>query len=171
MSICQAVISIGQARLCQTVSGHVRSVPDRVGPIWTVPRRRPDIRTSLVEPNAQVESEFYGGEQLNDPEDEELTGSEGWRPERFFNHNELVNILSRSAEITAGGRKGRKKAAHVQMKMFDDRFHTELNTPVPANSVNLQELQLSYVRVQSVNNAFQYHDAVVKWVGAARHWT
>ena len=113
-----------------------------------------------------MESEFYGGEQLNDPEDEDLILA--WRPEQCFDHNKLVTILSRSDEITAAGRKGRKKAANVQMKMFDDRFHTVLNTPVPANSVNLQEKQFSYVRAQSVNNALQYQDAVVKQMKAVQ---
>ena len=136
--------------------------------IWTVPRRRLGTETSLVEPNANVESEFYGGEQLDDPVDEDPIGSLSWRPEEFFDHNKLVNILSRSAEITAAGRKGRKKAADVQMKMFDDRFHTVLNTPVPANSVNLQEKQFSYVRAQLVNNALQYQDAVVKQMKAVQ---
>ena len=131
-----------------------------------MPRRRLGTETSLVEPNANVESEFYGGEQLNDPEDEDIILA--WRPEQCFDHNKLVNILSRSDEITAAGRKGRKKAANVQMKMFDDRFHTVLNTPVPANSVNLQEKQFSYVRAQSVNNALQYQDAVVKQMKAVQ---
>lgn len=133
-----------------------------------MPLRWLDTGTSLVEPNANVESEFYGGEQINDPEDEELIGSEGWRPEHAFNHSELVNILCRSAEITAAGRKGRKKAAHVQMKIFDDRFHTELNMLVPANSANLQETQLSYTSPQSIANALQYQDAVVKRMRAVQ---
>ena len=115
-----------------------------------------------------MESEFYGGEQLDDPVDEDPTGSLAWRPEEFFDHNKLVNIFSRSDEITAACRKGRKKAANVQMKMFDDRFHTVLNTPVPANSVNLQEKQFSYVHAQSVNNALQYQDAVVKQMKAVQ---
>ena len=88
---------------------------------WDHAVRRLGTETSLVEPN--VDSEFYGGEQLNDPEDEDPTPCLGWRSEEFFDHNKLVSILSRSAEITAAGRKGRKKAADVQMKMFDERYH------------------------------------------------
>ena len=86
-----------------------------------------------------MESEFYGGEQLDDPVDEDPSGSLGWRPEKCFDHNKLVNILTRSDEITAAGRKGRKKAANVQMKMFDDRFHTVLNTPAPISNAKLQK--------------------------------
>ena len=146
--------------------GPCQLMADCAGPIWTVPRRRLGTETSLVEPNANIESEFYGGEQLNDPEDEDLVVA--WRPKHFLEHNKLVNILTRTAEITAAGRKGRRKAADVQMKMFDDRFHTELNTPVPPNSVNLQEKQLSYVRAQSVDNALQYQDAVLKLMKAVQ---
>ena len=65
-----------------------------------------------------MESEFYGGEQLDDPQDEDPSGSLGWRPEKCFDHNKLVTILTRIDEVAAGGRKGRKKAANVQMKMF-----------------------------------------------------
>ncbi len=70
----------------------------------------------------QVDTEFYGGEQMQDPEDEELAGSEAWRPRHAFDHDKLVSILARQVEIAAASRKGRKNAAHVQMKIFDARF-------------------------------------------------
>ena len=103
-----------------------------------------------------------------DPEDEELSSSEAWRPYWSFDHDKLVSILARHVEIAAASRKGRKSAALVQMKIFNDRFHTVLNTPVPPNDVQLQDAQLSYVRPHSITAALQYQDAIVKEMQAAQ---
>ena len=72
--------------------GPCQLMADCARPIWTVPRRRLGTETSLVEPNANVESEFYGGEQLNDPEDEDLIVA--WRAEQVFDHNKLCLLYT-----------------------------------------------------------------------------
>ena len=94
---------------------------------------------------ANVETEFYGGETNGgeELEDEDPTDL-GWTPRHRLQHDELVKILVRSAEVAAASRKGRKKASDLQMKSFDDHFHTVLNTPVPRNDARLGESMLWY---------------------------
>ena len=103
-------------------------------------------------PGALVETEFYGGEQADEPENDDFA-AETWRPEFFFLHARLTAILSRHSEVSAASRKGRKLAAVMQMKIFDDCFHTELNTPVRASTVKLQKGQLSYAQPHSITGA------------------
>jgi len=118
-----------------------------------------------------VEREFYGGEgnDLEEPEDEQAECAEISRPVLgTFDPEELVRILARHKEIDAAGRKGRKKQADVQMKVFDDHFHAVLNTPVPSNDVNLGESQLSYRLAQSISSALQHQEAIMKRMKSAQ---
>ena len=48
------------------------------------------------------------------------------------------------------------------MKMFNDRFHTVLRTPVPPNTVTLKDTQFAYTQPQCVTSALQYQNAVMK---------
>ena len=96
-----------------------------------------------------VEKEFYGGEQTDEPENEDDC-AEAWRPRFPLRHDRLTAILSRHSEITAASRKGRKSAAVMQMKMFDDCFHTVLNMAVPASNEKPQKAQLSYAHPHSM---------------------
>ena len=80
-------------------------------------------------PGPLVETEFYGGEQADEPENDDFA-AEPCRPEFSFSHARLTAILCRHSEVSAASRKGRKTAAVMQMKSFDDCFHTVLNTPV-----------------------------------------
>ena len=84
------------------------------------------------------ETEFHGGEQIDEPEDDEV-GAESWRPMFSLSHDRLTALLSRHSEVAAASRKGRKSATVLQMKIFDDCYHTVLNTPVRASTVKLQK--------------------------------
>ena len=55
---------------------------------------------------AAVETEFYGGEQMDEPEDEDVPDAEAWRPKCPLQHDRLTAILSRRSEIVAASRKG-----------------------------------------------------------------
>ena len=89
-------------------------------------------------PGPLVETEFYGGEQGDEPEnDDDCAGA--WRPEVHLELDRLTAILSRHSEIAAASRKGRKSAAVMQMKIFDDCFHTVLNMAVPASNEKPQK--------------------------------
>ena len=92
-----------------------------------------------------METEFHGGEgnELEEPEDEDTFALQN-APRHAFNTDVLNQILTRENEITAAAKKGRKKHADKQMKLFDDRFHAALHTPVRPNSVKLQDVQLAY---------------------------
>ena len=48
------------------------------------------------------------------------------------------------------------------MKIFDDRFHAVLNTPVPANQSETQKQQLCYGCPHSSNVALLHQDAILK---------
>ena len=61
---------------------------------------------------AAAETEFYGGEQMDEPEDEDIAASEAWRPRFAFNHDRLTKLLTRRSEIAAASR---KKAEKVQL--------------------------------------------------------
>ena len=50
----------------------------------------------------------------------------------------------------------------MQMKMFDDCFHAELNTPVRASTAKPQRAQLSYAQPHSINSALLHQDAILK---------
>ena len=47
------------------------------------------------------------------------------------------------------------------MKVFDDRFHTVLHTPVRPNSVNLQDVQLAFTHPQALTAALQVQDEIL----------
>ena len=59
-------------------------------------------------PSRLVETEFHGGGQDDEPEDEELGGG-SWRPECVLSHERLTSILSRQAEIRAAAGPGRRR--------------------------------------------------------------
>ena len=111
-------------------------------------------------PNS-VETEFYGGEQTDEPEDEEAR-AEAWRPQFCLSLDRLTSILCRHAEVAAASKKGRKSASVMQMKKFDDCFHAVLNTPVPASKAKPQKASLSYAQPQAVDAALLHQDAIVK---------
>ena len=65
-------------------------------------------------------------------------------------------------EVAEGKKKGPKKHSHVQMKLFDDRFHKQLHQEVPQSSVKLFEEQLSYSLPQAQTAALQMQEEVLK---------
>ena len=48
------------------------------------------------------------------------------------------------------------------MKIFNDCFHTMLNTPVPPCEVKPQKAQLSYAQPHSINGVLLHKDAIPK---------
>ena len=50
----------------------------------------------------------------------------------------------------------------MQMKIFDDCFHTELDTPVRASTVKLQKGQLSYAQPHFITSALLHQDAILQ---------
>ena len=50
----------------------------------------------------------------------------------------------------------------MQMKIFDDCFHTVLNTPVRASNAKPQKAQLSYAQPHSIDGALLHQDAILK---------
>ncbi len=91
-----------------------------------------------------VETEFYGGEQGPQSEDEDVTGSESWRARYVLDRAELVGILSRQDEVAAASKKGKKHAEVMQMKMFDDVFQEALNARVQPEQMQPSDVPLSY---------------------------
>ena len=55
--------------------------------------------------SAAAETEFFGGEQWQQSEDKDITGSESWRDKYFLDHAELVGVLSRKDEVAAASKK------------------------------------------------------------------
>ena len=110
-----------------------------------------------------METEFHGGEanEPAEPEDEDQS-AERVKPCHIFAVDVLNSILTRDSEVAAAKKKGRKKHADVQMKVFDDRFHTVLHTPVRPNSVNLQDVQLAFTHPQALTAALQVQDEILK---------
>ena len=106
-------------------------------------------------------TEFYGGEHAEEAEDDEA-GAETWHPVFSFSRDRLSAILSRSSEVAAASRKGRKSAAVMQMKTFDDYFHTLLNTPVRPSTVQAQKAHLSYAQPHLIDFALLHQDAILK---------
>ena len=112
-------------------------------------------------PGPLGETEFYGGEQADEPENDDFA-AETWRPMFSLSHARLTAILSRHSEVSAASRKGRKTAAVMQMKSFDDCFHTVLNTPVRPSTVKLQTAHLSYAQPHSITGALLHQDAILQ---------
>ena len=79
-----------------------------------------------------------------------------------FSHERLIAILSRNYRFAAASEKGRKSAAVIQMKVFDDGFHTVLHAPVRASHVKPQNAQLSYAQPRWINAALLQQDAILK---------
>ena len=116
---------------------------------------------SVNTPGPAVETEFYGGEQTDEPENDDFA-AETWRPRFSLLHERLTAILSRHSEVSAASRKGCRTAAVMQMKSFDDCFHAVLNTPVRVSNVNLQKAQLSYAQPHSITGASLHQDAILQ---------
>ena len=112
-------------------------------------------------PAPLIETEFHGGAQNDEPEDEEV-GVGSWRPQFSFSHDRLTSILGRHSEVAAARKKGRKPASVMQMKMFDDCFHSVLNTPVRSSTARPQKPQLSYADPQSADGALLHQDSILK---------
>ena len=55
-----------------------------------------------------METEFYGGEQTDEPENDEV-GAETWRPMFSLSHDGLTAILSRQSEIASDSKKRQKE--------------------------------------------------------------
>ena len=79
-----------------------------------------------------------------------------------FSHDKLTAILSRQSEVAAASKKGRKPTAVMQMKVFDDCFHTVLNAPVQASNLKPQKTQLSYAQPRWTDHALLHQDAILK---------
>ena len=110
-----------------------------------------------------MDTEFHGGEgnEQEDPVEEDEHGEQN-ASRHVFNVDVLNQILTREGEITAASKKGRKKDADKQMKLFDDRFHALLHTAVCPNSVNLHDVQLAYTHPQALSAALQVQDQILK---------
>ena len=50
----------------------------------------------------------------------------------------------------------------MQMKIFDDCFHTVLNMSVRASNAKPQKAQLSYAQPHSINGALLHQDAILE---------
>ena len=61
---------------------------------------------SVNTPRPQVETEFYGGEQAEEPENEDFA-AETCCPEVRLEHARLTAILFRQAEVSEASRKGK----------------------------------------------------------------
>ena len=88
--------------------------------------------------------------------------------DQVLEREELVRMLSRSDEIAAAQKKGRKKRADVQMEMFDDRFHEALGKPVPPNDVKLETQHFSFLATTTTASALEYQRAVLKLMKTAK---
>ena len=55
-------------------------------------------------PGPLGETEFYGGEQADEPENDDFA-AETWRPMFSLSHDRLTTILSRHAEVAAASKK------------------------------------------------------------------
>ena len=132
-------------KLTATSKEHIEDETDELGPAA----------------KSAVETEFFGGEQINEPENEDgLDGA--WAPACAFQPDKLIGILSRRSELAAASKPGPKTAAVKQMKIFDDRFHAVLNAPVPANQSEAQKPQFCYGCPHSSNVALLHQDAILK---------
>ena len=79
-----------------------------------------------------------------------------------FDAEVLKEMLLRVREVADGNKKGLKKHADVQMKLFDDRFHEQLHQEVPQSNVKLFDEQLSYSLPQTQTAALQMQEEVLK---------
>ena len=86
-----------------------------------------------------------------------------------FPHAKLTAILCRESEVKAARKRGRKSAALLQMKCFDECFHTVLNTPVQPSEKTPQKVQLSYVQPESIAHALLYQDSILQEMRTAQN--
>ncbi len=126
-----------QLSLAQFCAYHLREVIFNLDMLAIAPTKLTATEKEKVEDetvergnaaSSHVETEFYGGENTDEPENEDI--DEGmWRPMCSLSHARLTAILARHAEVAAAHKPGRKSAAVMQMKIFDDCFHTWLKSP------------------------------------------
>ena len=115
-------------------------------------------------PGSLVETEFHGGEQADEPEDDEV-GPETWRPMFSLSLDQVNGILSRRSEVAAASKKGRKSAVVLQMKSFDDCYHAVMNTTLPACTAEPEGTQHLYAHAHSAADALLHQDAILKLGG------
>ena len=120
----------------------------------------------LREQPAQVHTEFHGGGDADELEPEDDAGPERTVPVQTFDIAELQNMLTRQNEVAAGNKKGRKKHADVQMKLFDDLFHDALTKPLNVTPTKLYDVQLSYTDPQSQDTALVTQREILKQLRA-----
>ena len=75
-------------------------------------------------------------------------------------------MLTRQSEVAADNKKGRKKHADVQMKLFDDLFHDELSEPLHVTPTKLYDVQLSYTEPQAQDAALDTQREILKQLRA-----
>ena len=76
---------------------------------------------------------------------------------------QLTGILTRTKELEAANRPGRKAQELKQMKTFDDLFHTVLHSLSPENDVELAKVQRSYgSSLAGLTDALDMQDAIMK---------
>jgi len=109
-----------------------------------------------------VETEFHGGEQIDEPEDEDLIGAETWRSMFGLSLDRAKAVLRRETEVAAAAKKGPKSAVVVQMKQFHDRYHRLMNTPLPPLTVEIKQTQHLYAQPHLINGALLHQDAILK---------
>ena len=102
-------------------------------------------------PGPAVETAFYGGEQTEQPEDEDVD-AEAWRPRFSLGHDRLTAILSRHSEIAAASRQGRKKPA--------EKAHADLRRLI---SFNVDHASSSLQRDATKGAAFVCASAIDQW--------
>ena len=108
-----------------------------------------------------VETEFHGGEQTDEPENDEV-GPETWRPMFSLSLDQVNGLLSRRSEVAAASKKGRKSAAVMQMKSFDDCYHAVMNTTLPPCTAEPEGTQHLYAHAHSAADALLHQDAILK---------
>ena len=118
--------------------------------------------------HVQIDTEFQGGADADEVEPEDEAGPERSIPVQMFPISELRNMLTRQSEVAAGKKKGRKKHADVQMKLFDDLFHDALSEPLHVRPMKLYDVQLSYTEPQAQDAALDTQREILKQLRADR---
>ena len=113
-----------------------------------------------------AQTEFHGGEGVDpdEPENEAVDAAERSSPLfGALNVKQLTGILTRTKELEAANRPGRKAQELKQMKTFDDLFHTVLHSLSPENDVELAKVQRSYgSSLAGLTDALDMQDAIMK---------
>ena len=118
-------------------------------------------KEALLKSRSEILVDMGGAGEDVDIEEEEMS-VERIVAVHNFDTDVLKEMLLRVREVAAGKKKGLKKHADVQMKLFDDRFHEQLHQEVPQSNVKLFEEQLSYSLPQAQTAALQMQEEVLK---------